>query len=86
MRDGQNWSPRFAIYGDLGNTNVTFKSFYSNHKKIFSSIFIYFFFASKAQSLPRLKEDTKLGKYDAIFHIGDFAYDLHDVSFIYFFI
>jgi len=41
---------------------------------------MYLFFASKAQSLPRLKEDTKLGKYDAIFHIGDFAYDLHNVS------
>ena len=48
-----DWSPRFAIFGDMGNTN--------------------------AQSLTRLQEETMLGYYDAIFHIGDFAYDMHDV-------
>lgn len=29
-----------------------------------------------AQSLPRLQEETQLGMYDAILHIGDFAYDM----------
>lgn len=28
------------------------------------------------QSVKRLKDDTQKGMYDAIFHIGDFAYDL----------
>lgn len=30
-----------------------------------------------AQSIPRLQEETMLGIYDAILHVGDFAYDLH---------
>lgn len=53
MPEGSNWSPRFAIFGDLGNEN--------------------------AQSLPRLQEETMLGFYDAILHVGDFAYDMATV-------
>lgn len=49
MPNGTNWSPRFAVYGDLGNVN--------------------------AQSLPRLQEEIQKGMYDAILHVGDFAYD-----------
>ncbi|XP_040575753.1 acid phosphatase type 7 [Lepeophtheirus salmonis] len=30
-----------------------------------------------AQSLPRLQQDTQKGMYDAIFHVGDFAYDMN---------
>eukprot|EP00096_Caligus_rogercresseyi_P011172 TRINITY_DN4316_c0_g1_i2.p1 TRINITY_DN4316_c0_g1~~TRINITY_DN4316_c0_g1_i2.p1 ORF type:complete len:402 (+),score=43.41 TRINITY_DN4316_c0_g1_i2:106-1206(+) len=30
-----------------------------------------------AQSLPRLQKDTQNGMYDVIFHVGDFAYDMH---------
>lgn len=29
-----------------------------------------------AQSLPRLQQDTQKGMYDAIIHVGDFAYDM----------
>ena len=54
MRDGSDWSPRFAIFGDLGNVN--------------------------AQSLPRLQEESEKGMYDAILHVGDFAYNLDSVS------
>nr|XP_014351713.1 PREDICTED: iron/zinc purple acid phosphatase-like protein [Latimeria chalumnae] len=36
------------------------------------------------QSLGRLQKETQLGMYDAILHIGDFAYDMHEVN-IYFF-
>ncbi|KFM71094.1 Iron/zinc purple acid phosphatase-like protein, partial [Stegodyphus mimosarum] len=50
MQSGTNWSPRFAVYGDMGNVN--------------------------AQSLPRLQEDVQKGMYDAVLHVGDFAYDL----------
>jgi hypothetical protein len=50
---GSKWSPRFAIFGDLGSDN--------------------------AQSLPRLQEETMQGMYDAILHVGDFAYDMHSV-------
>lgn len=53
MPSGSDWSPRFAIFGDLGNVN--------------------------AQSIPRLQEETMLGYYDAIFHVGDFAYDMSTV-------
>lgn len=44
------WSPRLAIFGDMGNEN--------------------------AQSMPRLQRDTANGLYDAILHVGDFAYDM----------
>ncbi|XP_064421090.1 acid phosphatase type 7 [Latimeria chalumnae] len=30
------------------------------------------------QSLGRLQKETQLGMYDAILHIGDFAYDMHE--------
>jgi hypothetical protein len=33
-----------------------------------------------AQSLPRLQEETLLGYYDAILHVGDFAYDMATVT------
>lgn len=29
-----------------------------------------------AQSLARLQEDTQRGMYDALIHVGDFAYDM----------
>lgn len=34
-----------------------------------------------AQSIPRLQEETVLGFYDAILHVGDFAYDMSTVKF-----
>ncbi len=49
-----DWSPRLAIYGDMGNVN--------------------------AVSLPRLQRETQEGQYDMILHIGDFAYDMFNVS------
>lgn len=30
-----------------------------------------------AQSLARLQQDTQNGMYDAIIHVGDFAYDMN---------
>lgn len=33
-----------------------------------------------AQSLTRLQEETQRGLYDAILHVGDFAYDMDSVS------
>lgn len=52
-KNGTNWSPRLAVFGDLGNVN--------------------------AQSLPRLQEEVQRGVYDAILHVGDFAYDMDTV-------
>ncbi|XP_064600685.1 acid phosphatase type 7-like [Liolophura sinensis] len=31
---------------------------------------------SNPQSIPRLQEDVAKGMYDAVFHVGDFAYDM----------
>jgi len=45
-----NWSPRFAVYGDMGNKN--------------------------ARSLSSLQQETQRGHFDAIIHVGDFAYDM----------
>jgi hypothetical protein len=53
LPEGSEWSPRLAIYGDLGRDN--------------------------AQSVPRLTKDVQNNMYDVIFHIGDFAYDMHSV-------
>uniref|UniRef100_A0AAQ5XPV3 Purple acid phosphatase n=1 Tax=Amphiprion ocellaris TaxID=80972 RepID=A0AAQ5XPV3_AMPOC len=52
LNDSSSFSPRFALYGDLGNENP--------------------------QSLARLQKETQLGMYDAILHIGDFAYDMDE--------
>ncbi|KAL2099372.1 hypothetical protein ACEWY4_005852 [Coilia grayii] len=52
LRERVDWSPRFALYGDMGNENP--------------------------QSLARLQKDTQVRMYDAILHIGDFAYDMDE--------
>lgn len=49
---GSDWSPHFAIYGDMGNEN--------------------------AQSLTRLQKESQQRMYDAIIHVGDFAYDMNN--------
>ncbi|KAI8784304.1 iron/zinc purple acid phosphatase protein isoform X1 [Biomphalaria glabrata] len=54
MQEGQDWSPQFAIYGDMGNVN--------------------------ARSLGRLQLEVDIGMYDAILHVGDFAYDFDDLQ------
>ena len=33
-----------------------------------------------AVSLPALQRDTQSGMYDMILHVGDFAYDMNNVS------
>lgn len=35
-----------------------------------------------AQSLARLQEETQRGLYDAVLHVGDFAYDMNTVRYI----
>lgn len=52
LNDSVSFSPRLALYGDMGNENP--------------------------QSLARLQKETQQGMYDAILHIGDFAYDMHE--------
>ncbi|XP_048586693.1 acid phosphatase type 7 isoform X1 [Nematostella vectensis] len=56
-RDGVDWSPRLAIFGDLGNKN--------------------------AKSLPFLQEEVQRGDYDAIIHVGDFAYNMDTDNALY---
>ncbi|XP_022082973.1 acid phosphatase type 7-like [Acanthaster planci] len=51
LRDGSNWSPHLALYGDMGNVNP--------------------------QSLGRLQVGAQGGQYDAILHVGDFAYNFN---------
>lgn len=58
LNDSLDWSPKLAVYGDLGNVN--------------------------AKSLPFLQKETQNGRFDAILHVGDFAYDMFDVSFSFF--
>jgi len=50
MRVDQDWQPRFAVFGDMGNKN--------------------------AKSMSMLQEETMKGNFDAILHVGDFAYDM----------
>jgi len=54
LQAGTDWSPRLAVYGDLGSEN--------------------------AKSLPLLANDTLAGMYDAVLHVGDFAYDMNSDS------
>jgi acid phosphatase type 7 len=60
MKIGSNWSPRLALFGDLGNAN--------------------------SQSLPFLQEETINNHFDAILHVGDFAYNMDTVIQVYFLI
>ncbi|KAK2561166.1 Acid phosphatase type 7 [Acropora cervicornis] len=50
FKPGVNWSPRLAVFGDLGSVN--------------------------AKSLSYLQEETQSGHFDAILHVGDFAYNM----------
>ncbi|XP_070488858.1 acid phosphatase type 7 isoform X1 [Equus przewalskii] len=50
LKNGPHWSPRLAVYGDLG--------------------------ADNPKALPRLRRDTQQGMYDAVLHVGDFAYNM----------
>ncbi|XP_038622962.1 acid phosphatase type 7 [Tachyglossus aculeatus] len=50
LRPGPDWSPRLAVFGDMG--------------------------ADNAQALPRLHRDAQRGLYDAVLHVGDFAYNM----------
>ena len=36
-----------------------------------------------AQSISRLQDDTMKGMYDAVLHVGDFAYDMDSVNIFY---
>ena len=53
MRNGTDWSPSVAVFGDLG--------------------------AENAMSLSQLQREAQQGNYDAVLHIGDFAYNLESV-------
>lgn len=33
--------------------------------------------SENARSIPQLQEEAQRGMYDAVFHIGDFAYDMN---------
>uniref|UniRef100_A0A8C2RJ51 Purple acid phosphatase n=1 Tax=Capra hircus TaxID=9925 RepID=A0A8C2RJ51_CAPHI len=50
LKNGPHWSPRLAVFGDLG--------------------------ADNPRALPRLRRDTLQGMYDAVLHVGDFAYNM----------
>ena len=52
IKSTSDWSPRLAVYGDLG--------------------------ADNPQSLPRLQKEAQEGLYDAVYHVGDFGYDMYE--------
>nr|XP_054318612.1 acid phosphatase type 7 isoform X1 [Pongo pygmaeus] len=52
LKNGAHWSPRLAVFGDLG--------------------------ADNPKALPRLRRDTQQGMYDAVLHVGDFAYNMDE--------
>jgi len=57
MRNGTDWAPTLAVFGDLGNIN--------------------------SQSLTRIQLEAQDGIYDAVLHVGDFAYDMDSVLHAY---
>lgn len=61
------WSPKFNFKTVKNNTDSSY-SF-----AIFGDMG-----NENAQSLSRLQEETQNGMYDAIIHVGDFAYDMPD--------
>ena len=55
FKSGVDWSPRLAVFGDLGSVN--------------------------AKSLSYLQEETQMGHFDGILHVGEFNF-----CFVYFII
>jgi acid phosphatase type 7 len=80
MNASKDFSPRFAVFGDMGNVNAV--CFYNNKLSIFYSLCKLILSTFLKKSLTSLQEETVLGYYDAILHVGDFAYDMNSVSFI----
>ena len=64
-----------------------FKTFPSITESWSPSFAIYGDMGNKnAVSLPALQRETQSGTYDMILHIGDFAYDMHNViTFCYYY-
>ena len=64
-----------------------FKTFPSITESWSPSFAIYGDMGNKnAVSLPALQRETQAGTYDMILHIGDFAYDMHNViTFCYYY-
>lgn len=54
MKNGTDWAPSVAVFGDLG--------------------------AENAMSLSQLQKEAQQADYDAVLHIGDFAYNLESAS------
>ena len=50
FKSGVDWSPRLAVFGDLGSVN--------------------------AKSLSYLQEETQMGHFDGILHVGEFNFYL----------
>lgn len=50
MKSGSDWSPRLAVYGDMGNINGV--------------------------CIPRLQQWAQKGRFDAVLHVGDLAYNM----------
>lgn len=48
FKSGVDWSPRLAVFGDLGSVN--------------------------AKSLSYLQEETQMGHFDGILHVGEFNF------------
>ncbi|ESO12513.1 hypothetical protein HELRODRAFT_62767 [Helobdella robusta] len=50
MKEGQDWSPTFAVVGDMGTIN--------------------------GKSISSLQKEVQKSLFDAVLHVGDFAYDM----------
>lgn len=67
------WSQEFSFHTIPASNASTPANNWAPHLAIFGDMGV-----ENAQALPYLQEDTRLGMYDALLHIGDFAYDMAD--------
>ena len=80
MPAGKFWSPRFAVYGDLGKPR--FYIFSTRHQrslpflKVLHHTSLFPSGIELGHSIPPLQTEAALGHFDAVLHIGDMAYDM----------
>ena len=66
---------------DLGWSEIFYFNAMPNGTDWLPSIAIYGDLGTEnAQSLSRLQRETHLGQYDAVIHVGDFAYNMETVG------
>ena len=77
LKDGNQWSPRFAVYGDLGEKGTHVRKSMCDCYVFCCHVSFFFPLGNELGfSIPPLQTEAALGHFDAVLHVGDMAYDM----------